>query len=446
MKLRFAFVVFTVLLFGGYALVMRPLPTVQAVCPTCPPAPPPPPVVGQLGGPFDGLTATQSALFNGGYGDFAIKWDPIRGMGPVFTRHGCYVCHGGGNNVLTGIAGDTSTQLGTRYGKWNPDGTFNYLDGTGTSPVNEGGPTKHGESVSQFPTMPGCTLPHEEVPADATVVSKVRAPQLFGLGLVDNVSDADILANAVDKGLGIHGVANMVPDENGVIRPGKFGMKSQIVSLFQFTAMAFWNELGITNTFHPDNHLPQGMPIPSGCMNDPNSPEDVSNIHLIKNLQFQSLLAPPAPQAPTDQTIAGQLVFETVGCNLCHVESFTTQAGVTLPNTAGGRTGVVKPLSVAIFHPYSDFLLHDLGSGSSGGLPFEPGLQGQASMTMWRTAPLWGLSHRLAQAGGLMHSNGSKDITGAILSHGGEASQVISSYQALSSTDQANLLAFLNSL
>jgi CxxC motif-containing protein (DUF1111 family) len=422
------------------------LPTVQAVCPSCPPPPPPAPTAGQLGGPYVGLSTAQTNLFTGGYSEFDIKWDPIRGLGPVFTHHGCFVCHGGGDDVLTGIAGDTTTQKGTRYGKWNPDNTFNYLDGNGTYPENEGGPIKHGETVAQFPTMPGCKLAHEEVPADATVVNKVRSPQLFGLGLVDNVSDADIMANAVPKSLGVSGIANMVPDENGVVRPGRFGLKANVVTLFQFTGNAFFNELGITNTLHPDNHLPQGNPIPSGCVDDPNSPEDVSNKDLIKTLQFQALLAPIAPQPPTDQTLAGQATFESTGCNLCHVESFTTQASVTLPTTSGGRTAVITPLSSVTFHPYSDFLLHDMGSGLSGGIPYEPSGTGAASLTMWRTAPLWGLSRRLSIAGGLMHNNSSTSVTGAILAHGGEAAQVISGYNALSSDDQANLLAFLNSL
>jgi CxxC motif-containing protein (DUF1111 family) len=313
------------------------------------------------------LNSTQLGLFNGGYGEFTIKWDPIRGLGPVFTKTGCFDCHGTGVDVLTGIAGEAGTIIGTRYGKWNPDTTFNYLDGNGTYPENEGGPTKHGETVAQFPSMPGCTLAHEEVPADATVVNKIRSPQLFGLGLVDNISDSDILANAVDKGQGVFGTANMVPDENGVVRPGKFGQKSQVVTLYQFTAQAFWNELGITNTLHPDNHLPSGQPIPSGCTDDPNSPEDVNNVDLIKTYQFEAMLAPIAPQAPTPASSAGQIVFENIGCNLCHVESFTTQPGYTLPTTAGGRTGTIVPLSSVTFSPYSDFLLHDLGSAQAGG-------------------------------------------------------------------------------
>ena len=133
------------------------LKNVGAVCATCPPPPPPPPSVGMFGGPLAGLNSTATALFNGGYGTFVIKWDPIRGLGPVSTKTGCFTCHGSGVNVLTGIAGDTSNVTGTRYGKWNKDNTFNYLDGTGTSPENEGGPILHGLSNAAFQTLPTCS-------------------------------------------------------------------------------------------------------------------------------------------------------------------------------------------------------------------------------------------------------------------------------------------------
>ncbi len=138
------------------AVPSRYVKKVGAVCPTCPPPPPPPPTVGEFGGPLAGLSPSITGLFNGGYGNFVIKWDPIRGLGPVSTQPGCFTCHGAGVNVLTGTAGDISTVVGTRFGKFNPDNTFNYLDGTGTSPENEGGPVLHGTSNAAFGTLPGC--------------------------------------------------------------------------------------------------------------------------------------------------------------------------------------------------------------------------------------------------------------------------------------------------
>jgi CxxC motif-containing protein (DUF1111 family) len=505
---------------------------VGAVCPTCPPPPPPPPTVGQFGGPLAGLTTTVTNLFNGGYNNFVIKWDPIRGLGPVSTKTGCFTCHGAGTDVLTGTAGDTSNVTGTRYGKWNSDGTFNYLDGTGTFPENEGGPIVHGISNATFQTLPSCNqmviasngatesgttvtitttavhnfktgqevqilgvpvsgyngqfpitgvpttttftytakssglkasgggnaqnLPHEVVPTDATVVSNVRSPQLFGLGLIDNIPDSDITANASgSKKYGITGTVNMVADENGVVRPGKFGQKLDAVSLFQFNANAEFNELGITtnnslfgvsSAFNPNEHLPQGLAYPTPCQPDKNTPQDVNQVNMIKMTQFEALLAPLPPAAPTSQTTAGKAVFESTGCNICHIETYTTQQNVTLRTTNGGKTAVIGSLSNVQFSPYSDFLLHDMGSGDSGGIPFQPHGTGSATLTMWRTAPLWGLSNILAKAGGLMHDNSQTTIDKAIRHHGGEAATVVSNYEALNSTDSSNLIAFLNSL
>jgi Di-haem oxidoreductase, putative peroxidase len=494
----------------------------------------PPPTVGQFGGPLAGLSSSQTGFFTGGYNLFAIKWDPIRGLGPVSTRTGCFTCHGAGVDVLTGTAGDTSNITGTRYGKWNPDGTFNYLDGNGTVPENEGGPILHSVSNAAFGTLPACNvmniapspngatesgttvtittnashlfsvgqnvklggigvsgyngtfaitkipspttftytaassgltasgggsafnLSPEVLPTDATVVNLVRSTQLFGLGLVDNIPDSSILANVgVSKPYGITGVANMVPDENGVVRPGKFGQKLSEVSLFQFNAHAEFNELGITTNsgpfgipsqFNPNEHLPQGQPYPSACQPDNNAPQDVSQVNMIKMTQFLELLAPLPPQPPTSQTQAGFAVFNSIGCSVCHIVNFTTRSNVTLNQTLGRQTTVVNSLSNVVFTPYSDFLLHDMGVGDSGGIPFQPNLTGQASLTMWRTAPLWGLGNMLTKSGGLMHDNTTTSIDAAIRKHGGEAATVLSNYQGLNSTDSANLLAFLSSL
>jgi CxxC motif-containing protein (DUF1111 family) len=498
------------------------------------PPPPPPPPVGALGGPLAGLDQSLTDTFDRGYFDFNIKWDPVRGLGPVFTQAGCFNCHGGGNDVITDcvfnppgaacVDGGTSTLQGIRFGKWNSDGTFNYLDGSGTFPEDEGGPTQHQQSVSEFKTLPGCSLtniavsptgatesgttvtitttgahkfavgqtvqiadvgvaeydgrfaildipssttfiytgaasglaasgggtannmPPEEIPSDATVVGELRSTELYGLGLIDAIPESTILSNSgVNKGKGITGVANMVPDQNGDIHAGRFGQKATIPNLLMFTAFAFNNEIGITNAYFPVQHLPSGQPYPPACANDSNSPEDVDGNDFLEAYQFNELLAPVAPNRSNSQTQAGKAVFESIGCNLCHIESMTTGSNITLVSDLnGGTTGVVAPLSNQTVNLYSDLLLHDLGPGDSGGIPFQPEQVGQATLTEWRTAPLWGLSTRISV--GLMHNNRTTDLNAAILDHGGEATQVVGAYQGLSSTDLSNLLAFLNSL
>lgn len=427
------------------------------------------------------------------------------------------------------VAGGTSLLLGTRFGKWNSDGTFNYLDGTGTFPENEGGPTLHFQSVSEFDATPGCNkmtvaasptgatesgttvtitttsahgfvvgqraqlakvgglqssgyngifdilavpdsttftytdgtsglapsgggfasnMPFEIVPADATVVNKIRSPQLYGLGLIDSIAESTITSNQTAQcqnksTTGICGAVNMVPDQNGAIHPGRFGQKANIPNLLMFTASAFNNEAGITNAFFPAKHLAQGLPYPAACAPDPNNPNDVNGEDFLQAYQFNELLAPVAPGDPNP---AGKTVFENTGCNICHTESMTTEPNIRLVRDLnGGLTGVIAPLSSATVNLYSDLLLHDMGSLLSGGIPFQPQQQGQATLTQWRTAPLWGLSTR--RQVGLLHDNRTTDLDEAILDHGGEAAaQVIPNYRALSPTDKANLLAFLGSL
>ena len=174
--------------------------------------------------------------------------------------------------------------------------------------------------------------------------------------------------------------------------------------------------------------------------------EPVAQDNMLKMTQFVALLAPIPPQPPTTASTAGQVVFNNIGCSVCHIQSFTTPGSVTLKQTGGRQTVVIDSLSNVTFNPYSDFLLHDMGSGDSGGIPYQPNMTGQASLTMWRTAPLWGLGNILLKSGGLMHDNTSTSIDAAVKRHGGEAATVVANYEGLDSTDSANLLAFLNSL
>ena len=500
------------------------------------PCPPPPPKGGQLGGPLLGLTVAQATTFNNGYFEYNVKWDPSRGLGPVFTQTGCYNCHGGGGNSIADcinnppgvacVAGGSSNILGTRYGKFNTDGSFNYLDGNGTFPENEGGPIMHGQGNAQFDTISGCSQldiaasptgatesgttvtittvsahgfkvgqrpfvasvknsgyngtftsilsvpssttftyqdttnglkpsgggvtnnnPHEVIPTDASTVGLVRSPELYGLGLIDSIPEATITAAAAaecaNKGTtGICGVTNMVPDENGNLHVGRFGQKDNIVDLFQFTEEAFFNEMGITNKYNTVKHLPQGLPAPDVCSPDKNSPNDVNGGFLIPTYQFQELLAPATPLTGNS---AGQTVFNNIGCNICHIATMTTGPNITLiTDLNGGRSTTVNSLSNQVVTLYSDLLLHDMGTAESGGIPFQPSNQGQATLTQWRTAPLMGLHLRIPL--GLMHGNGSKTVDAAILAHGGEAAKAVAAYQKLDSTDEANLLAFLGSL
>jgi len=381
-----------------------------------------------LGGPLSGLTAGQQSSFSAGQTLFLKTWAPADGLGPVFTATGCAVCH---FNPTTGGMGN-STKLSTFFAKTNVDGSFNPLE-------NEGGILLQRGTIQSFSSVSGaCPVPGETVPTDATIIRNRMPPPLFGDGLIDAVPDSAILANAIDQGDGVHGTANMVTDFNGNVRPGRFGRKAQFASLAQTVAGAFQHDLGITNPVNPNKDLPQGNPIPSVCIKNPNRPNDKNGQETINLFDFAALLAPTPPATLSETAQAGLQTFVSIGCAKCHVASYTTAAKVQLPtNFTGGLSPMVASMSEQSISPYSDFLVHDMGPLLADGVPM-----GQASGSQWRTTPLWGLSRRTLY----LHDGRTSNLITAITLHGGEASTVISNFKALSASDQADLLDFLNSL
>ena len=374
------------------------------------------------------MSSQEITLFNAGFAPFNKVWDPQQGLGPVFTQDQCTVCH----QDPGGIGGGNSTQKVEFVGKFNTDGSYNDLS---TSP-NEGGPQIQPMSAQKF--KPACILKGEVKPADATIDAFHQAPQLFGLGLIDNIADADILAQAVDKGMGVHGNANMVLDEKGSLRPGRFGYKAQAADLLFMTANAELHELGVTNAIFPNEDKPQGLPFPNAC-SIKTEPNDVNATQLINMYHYLLYLGPMKPGTPNAN---GQAKFTSVGCILCHVQSYTTTSSVTVPLLyPPTSTFASTSLANKTVKLYSDLLLHDLGGSNADGLQV-----GIATANQFRTAPLWGLASRLASGDGLMHDGAAKDVPSAISRHGGEATQVISNFNALLPQDQADLIAFISAL
>lgn len=382
------------------------------------------------GVPIPNLSPLENTLFNTGFQPFNKVWDPQQGLGPVFTQDQCSLCHNSPNNV----AGGNSNLKVIFVGKINSDGTYNDLS---TNP-NEGGPQIQPMSVQKF--KPACVLKGEVVPADATIIAKHQAPQLFGLGLIDNIADADIESQAIDKGMGVFGMVNMVMDENGVMRPGRFGLKAQAADLIQMTANAELHELGITSSVpgFTAEDLPQGNPIPPFCSISM-EPNDSGSLQMIDMYHYLLYLA---PLPPTGGNSTGQALFTSVGCALCHLPSYITTPTVTVQVTYGGTDNINSTaLASQQVNLYSDLLLHNMGSKLADGLEV-----GQAGQMQWRTRPLWGLGSRVSSGLGLLHDGRTTDVTKAILQHGGEATQVIKNFQALSTTDQGSLIAFIESL
>jgi CxxC motif-containing protein (DUF1111 family) len=201
----------------------------------------------------------------------------------------------------------------------------------------------------------------------------------------------------------VHGQAIMVPvsEAPGVSRVGRFGWKDQHGSLLSFSADADLNEKGVTNRFLPVENLYFGRSVDAFNQDttEPNDTEgDIDNY-----TGFMRATKVPARGDITPEVQAGEAIFHKIGCDLCHTSTLQTTAAGTSLN--GGTFAVPPALGGKTIHPFSDFLLHDVGTGD--GIVQNGGPETRNKL---RTAPLWGLRTR----GRLLHDGSASDLTTAI--------------------------------
>jgi CxxC motif-containing protein (DUF1111 family) len=363
------------------------------------------------GSPVDALTPAQQIAFNDGSRTFSRNYQIADGLGPVFNDESCSDCHrnGGGSNRTV-----------TRFGRIDSRGGFDHLPELGGSLIQSRG-------IGSITTADG---PHEFVgertPPEATVTTRRRSQPLQGLGLVDAVPDVTwrtIAQEQLEADPSTAGRVNIVLDlSTGRAVVGKFGWKAQVPTLMQFAGDALLNEIGITNPMFQEEACPQGDCWaldfnPAPAMNDDG--RDVESL-----TTFMTMLAPPARGPITDEVMAGEQVFAQIGCSGCHRPTV--------------RTGPspVSALNHVDFHPYSDFLLH--GMGSLG----DRIAQGQATGLEMRTQPLWGLRN----TNRFMHDAATTSLEDAIRRHDGQGRPARDQFVELAADRVAQLLAFLRSL
>src|ERR1043166_4253726 len=204
---------------------------------------------------------------------------------------------------------------------------------------------------------------------------------------------------------------------------GKFGWKSQNPNLLQFSGDAYVNEMGITSPMFPTENCPNGdcSQLPA-CYPNAGVEDDGTDVNAFAD--FMTLLAGPPRGAITRDALAGEKVFLRIGCGGCHLPVL-----VTGPSR-------IKAFDRVVFHPYSDFLLHDMGSLGDG---IE---QGKATGREMRTAPLWGLRVRTSY----LHDGRALALDAAIFAHDGQGKFAKNRFSALPASDAQKLMAFLNSL
>jgi Tol biopolymer transport system component len=276
---------------------------------------------------------------------------------------------------------------------------------------------------------------------------------VLGDGFVEAVDDATLLAIRDAQPSTMQGTAISVPllEAPGQTRVGRFGWKNSIASLLNFSAAAYLGEVGITSPLQPEESTSLGRnvklfdpaPDPEDTGGEQNFGEDVEAFTRF----MRSTKVPPRDRTlvPDDATDPGSTLFDQLSCSVCHVRTITTAPAGSVIN--GGTFIVPAALGGKTIHPFSDFLLHDIGTGD--------GIveTSQATKNMMRTAPLWGLRTRER----LMHDGGSSSapsnsgaqsftLNEVILRHAGQASASRSAYQALTPLQKAQLIRFLKSL
>lgn len=365
-----------------------------------------------LDGPVDGLSSAEKDIFL--RGDKAFNDDIFtteNGLGPLFVATSCGSCH----------AGD---------GKGHPFTTlirFGQSDSTGNHFLGKGGPQLQNRAIPTFQP--------EQIPAGATF-SKFTPPANTGLGFLEAVPDATILSLADPNdsdGDRISGRPNWIKTPSYcVLRPatvesngkyiGRFGKKAAVYDLLQQTANAYNQDMGV-NTVYENYSTYSGLEV------DP----EVSNGTASDVVFYLKTLKAPVQRDQSNEDVqAGKQLFLNTGCAKCHTPQLQT------------GSSSIAALANKTFFPYTDLLLHDMGTALDDGYT-----EGIALSAEWRTPPLWGLGLSKNSQGGqyyLLHDGRAGSIEEAILLHGGEAQQTKLNYQQLSEDEKAKLIKFLESL
>ena len=214
----------------------------------------------------------------------------------------------------------------------------------------------------------------------------------LGAGFIECVANETLLAIRDAQPEALRGTAIMVPVLEAASAPrlGRFGWKNQHASLESFAADAYLNEMGITTPLFPDENTSAGKFVGYGSGYDRVPDPEDDGVDVVAFANFMRSTKAPSRGRITREVVAGEGLFNQVGCNSCHVATLRTARPGTRIN--GDAFTVPAALGNKLFHPYSDFLLHDIGTGD--GIPLLPGPEYAGTVRQIRTAPLWALRTR----------------------------------------------------
>jgi CxxC motif-containing protein (DUF1111 family) len=388
-----------------------------------------------------------------------VKFDEIEqisdGLGPVYNAQSCRECH------QNPTSGGSSQVTELRVGHRGPDGKFQNPE----IPIARGAEIIKGRSlVNDRAICPNAAFPSTEIQERVPDSEKIRtfrvSLNLLGDGFVEAVPDQTFVDLAKEQCLKNHnkicGQVLYVPivEAPGQTGVGRFGWKDQQASLLSFSGDAYLNEMGITNRLQPDEVT--NLCNTASEPNDTPGPDGLADIdHFARFMRATEAPARDSPVAQTPKARRGAELFDTVGCDICHVQTLTTAPAGTKIN--GGTFAIPSALGEKQFHPYGDFLLHNVGTGDGIVMAMTEHYGKNMYQITWknfsvpefnntankiRTAPLWGV--RLHSR--LMHDGASVTLTDAILRHRGEAEHVADKFEKLKPPEKEALLEFLRSL
>jgi CxxC motif-containing protein (DUF1111 family) len=392
---------------------------------------------GALGTPIDECVAepvAPTARGNGRFEDnkfiFSEREAVADGLGPTYNDVGCVECH---QSVDVGAFSQAMEFRAGHIVKGAfvdaPGGQLIHARGTDSDIV-------------------------EHISTAETVKTFRVTTSTLGDGFVECISNTVLQNNVAAQPSGQRGTLTAVPvvEANNALRIGRFGWKAQQASLVSFAGDAYLNEMGITNPFDgfggrsssaadAGTHenpcsTADGVINCTGAPFDPVADPEDDGDDVLAFADFMAATRAPGRQNPIPAAATrGDSLFTSVGCAVCHTRTFQTAAPGTLIN--GGAFAVPAALGNKIIHPFSDFALHNVGTGD--GIVQNAG---QGSANMMRTAPLWGIRARNR----LMHQGLNITIFDSVELHAGQATNARNNFNALTNAQRADLIAFVLSL
>jgi len=395
--------------------------------------------------------------------------DGVGLQGPRFNQSSCFGCHiNNGRGVAPAVVNQRLDTMAVRTaaldgsGKQIPHPTYGL--GVQMNAMTNGKPQDWGMAVrvagfdTKTVTLADGTAvelrkPKVSFDGPTPAAFSLRSAQpMIGMGLLEAIPDAEILSRVrtTPDADGVKGTANYGYDpETGAVKLGRYGWKASKVSLRHQTASAALLDMSVTTPVYPSRDCLAG---PANCKTGP-AAKGLTEDQLVLMTRYLRLLAVPAQRSmvsgfpkgvspisyldvnPT-QIAAGAKVFDTLKCSTCHVTTIQTGENAEMAET---RNQTIKP--------YTDMLLHDMGTGLADSLS-----EGQATGSMWRTPALWGIGYTELVAAsksvpvGYLHDSRARTLSEAILWHDGEGAASRRRFEALPKADRDALLAFLKSL